>query len=62
MTKGLIVNCDIWLDHDMIGYGCVWFGLRNHSIQNEEMHHEFIFLKFGGMTIFFILVLTNYDE
>jgi hypothetical protein len=43
------------------------FGLRNHYIQLEVVHHSFIvkwciivlFIKFGGMILFLILVLTN---
>jgi hypothetical protein len=38
------------------------FGLSNHSIQIEVVHHMSLFLKFGGMTSFLILVLTNYEK
>lgn len=37
------------------------FGLKNHYIEIEVVHHV-LFLKFGGMTTFLILVLTNYKE
>jgi hypothetical protein len=33
------------------------FGLRNYYILDEVVYHEFV-LKFGGMTLFLILVLT----
>jgi hypothetical protein len=37
------------------------FSLRNHSIQNEVVHHKSI-TQIGGMTLFLILVPTNYEE
>jgi hypothetical protein len=39
------------------------FGLRNHFIQNEMLHHRSDpFLKFGVITSFLISVLIKYEK
>jgi hypothetical protein len=38
------------------------FGLRDHSIKIEVLHHKSIAKKFNRITSFLILVLANYEE